>query len=155
MCLSSQEENGLKSVMNSSRKVACGTEVRLTQGIPWRAQASKQSNSSASTIFKTDVCLSDKVSSNMLLSSGKYGGGRQWSAAGQTTSGVGRDMVQVQRLAREESLKKTHNWGDPLLRETCPTHLRSTAGLTPAVQKPPSTQGITLKQDSLSLRASP
>lgn len=101
--MSSQEENGLKNVMNSGRKITHGTEVRPAQGIPWWAQANKQSNSFASTVFKTDVCLGDTVSSNKLLSSGKDVGGRQWSAAGQTMSGIGWDMVQMQRLARGES----------------------------------------------------
>lgn len=89
--------------MNSSRKITHGTEVRLTQGIPSWAEANEQSNSSASTIFETDVCPRDMVSSNKLLSSGKDVGERQWSAAGQTTSGIGWGMVQVQRLAKEES----------------------------------------------------
>lgn len=40
-CVPSQKENSLENVVNSSAKITSGNEVRLTQGMPWWAQANK------------------------------------------------------------------------------------------------------------------
>lgn len=144
--MSSQEESGLKNVMNSNKKITHDTQVRLTQGIPWWAQANKQSNSSASIVFKTDVCLRDMVSSNKLLRSGKDVDGRQWVCSKSDYECCG--MGYGTRAENSKGRKKTalrNPTGERNLPNSCEKH--SWANSCRAGT--PSMQGIALETREL------
>lgn len=147
--MSSQEESGLKNVMNSSKKLPMTLESgwlrvyhdghRLTsKAIALLVSFSKQM--SVSEIWFHQI--SSRAPGKMWME----GNG---SAVSQTMSGVGWGMVQVQRTAREE--KKTP-WGIPLMRETCPSLVRSTAGQKSCCAGTPSMQGTALETRYLSLQ---
>lgn len=145
--MSSQEESGLKNVMNSNKKITHDTQARLTQGIPWWAQANKQSNSSAGIVFKTDVCLRDMVSPNKLLSLRKDVGGRQWICSKPDYewywTGYGTRAENSKRRKKKTTLRNPT--GERNLPNSCEKHSWANS----CCAGTPSMQGIALETREL------
>lgn len=143
--MSSQEESGLKNVMNSSKKLP----MTLESG--WlRVYHDGHRLTSKAIVLLVSFSKQMSVSEIWFHQISSRAQGKMWmegsgSAVSQTMSGIGWGMVQVQRTAREG--KKTP-WGIPLVRETCPSLVRSTAGQNPAVQGLPPCRALPLKQDT-------